>query len=53
MYERSARHRDLYLTTYNTHKRQISTPPTGLEPAIPAREWLQIDVLDRTVTETG
>jgi hypothetical protein len=25
--ERSARHRNLYLTTHNTHKRQISMPP--------------------------
>jgi len=28
--------RDLYLTTHNTHKRQIDMPPAGLEPAIPA-----------------
>jgi hypothetical protein len=29
----SARRRDLYLTTNNTHKRQISTPPAGFKPA--------------------
>jgi hypothetical protein len=29
-----ARHRDLYLTTHNTHKRQISMPPVGFEPTI-------------------
>ena len=28
----SARHRDLYLTTHNTHNRQTSTPPVGFEP---------------------
>ena len=27
--ERSGRRRDLYLITYNTHKRQIHTPPPG------------------------
>ena len=32
----SARRRNLYLTTHNTYKRQSSTPPEGLEPAIPA-----------------
>ena len=32
--ERSARSRDLYLTTHDTHNRQISTPPVGFEPTI-------------------
>jgi hypothetical protein len=32
--ERSARRRDLYLTTHNTHNRQISMPPVGVEPTI-------------------
>ena len=27
--EGSARRRDLYLTTHDTHNRQISTPPVG------------------------
>jgi hypothetical protein len=36
--EWSTRRRDLYLTTHNTHKRQTSMPPAGLEPAIPASE---------------
>jgi len=27
--EESARRGDLYLTTYNTHKREISMPPAG------------------------
>jgi len=34
--EWSARRRDLYLTTDNTHKRQASMPPAGFEPTIPA-----------------
>jgi len=36
--ERSARRRDLYLTTYDTHNRQISMPPVGFEPTISAGE---------------
>ena len=32
--EWSARRRDLYLTTHDTHKRQISMPPVGFEPKI-------------------
>jgi hypothetical protein len=31
--ERSARRRDLQLTTHNTHNRHISMPPMGYEPA--------------------
>ena len=38
MDERSARRRDLYLTTHDTHNRQISMPPVGFEPKIPADE---------------
>jgi len=34
--EWSARRRDLYLTTRNTHKRQISMSPAGFEAAFPA-----------------
>ena len=34
----SARHRDLYLTTHNTHNRQTSMPPAGFEPTISAGE---------------
>ena len=37
--ELSARHRDLYLTTHDTHNRQISMPPVGFEPKISAGEW--------------
>ena len=36
--EWSARRRDLYLTTHNTHNRQISMPPVGFEPMISAGE---------------
>jgi hypothetical protein len=42
----SARRRDLYLTQYNTQKRQTSMPPAGFEPAISARGWLQTHALD-------
>ena len=36
--EWSARRRDLYLTTHDTHNRQISMPPVGFEPTILAGE---------------
>jgi len=39
--ERLARRGDLYLITHNIHKRQISMPPAGFEPTIPASERLQ------------
>ena len=51
--EWSARRRDLYLTTYNTHNRQISMPPMGCEPTISAGEGPQTCVLDRAATGTG
>ena len=34
--EWSARRRDLYLTTHDTHNRQIPMPPVGFEPTISA-----------------
>ena len=34
--EGSARRRDLYLTTHNTHNKQTSMPPVGFEPTISA-----------------
>ena len=50
--EWSARRRDFYLTTHDTHNRQISMPPVGFEPTISAgerpvasrllRSWVQI-----------
>jgi hypothetical protein len=33
---RSARHKDLYRTTHNTHNRRTSVLPVGFEPAFPA-----------------
>jgi len=47
----SARRRDLYLTTHNTHNRQTSIPPAGFEPAIPASERPHTHALDRAATE--
>ena len=51
--ERSAHRRGLYLTTHSTHSRQISLPPVGFEPAIPAGERPQTYALDRAATGTG
>jgi hypothetical protein len=45
--------RDLYLTTYNTLKRQTSMPLAGFEPAISASEWPQTHALDRAATGIG
>ena len=36
--EWSARRTDLYLTTHDTHSRQISMPPVGFEPKMSAGE---------------
>ena len=41
--ELSARRRDLYLTTHDTHNRQISMPPVGFEPKISAGERPEAD----------
>jgi len=46
--ERSARCRDLYLTTHDTHNRQIFMPPVGLEPTISAGERPQATHLLRS-----
>ena len=51
--EGSARRRDLYLTTHNSHKRQASMPPAGFEPTIPASERPQTHALDRAATGIG
>jgi len=40
--EWSARRRDLYLTTHDTHNRQMSMPPVGFEPKISAGERPQL-----------
>ena len=39
--EWSARRRDLYLTTHNTHNRQTSMPPVGFETTVSAGERAQ------------
>jgi len=49
----SARRRDLYLTTHNTHNRQTSMPPVVFEPTVPAGERPQTYALDRAATWTG
>ena len=51
--ERSALRRDLYLTTHNTHNRQISMTPVGFEPTISAGERPQTYAFDRAATGTG
>ena len=51
--EWSARRRDLYLTTHNTHNRQTSMPPVGFEPTISVGERPQTYDLDRAATGTG
>jgi len=51
--EWSARSRDLYLTTHNTHNRQTSMPPVEFEPTISAGERPQTFTLDRAATGTG
>ena len=51
--EWSARRRDLYLTTHNTHNRQTSMPSVGFEPTISAGERPQTYALDRAATGTG
>jgi hypothetical protein len=48
--EWSARRRDLYLTTHNTHNRQTSMPPMGFKPTILARKRPQTYALDRVAT---
>ena len=47
------RRRDLYLTTHNTHNRQISLPWVGFEPTISAGERPKTYALDRAATGTG
>ena len=49
----SARRRDLYLITRNTHNRETSMPPVGFEPIIPAGKRSYTCALDRTATGTG
>ena len=48
--EGSTRHRALYLTTRNIHKRQTSMPLMGFEPANLANERSLTHALDRAAT---
>ena len=50
--EWSARHRDLYLTTHNTHNRQTPMSPVGLEPTISESGRSQTYAFDRAATGT-
>jgi hypothetical protein len=51
--EGSARRRELYLTTHNTHNRKTSMPSAGFESAIPAGEQLQTHALVYEHTYSG
>jgi hypothetical protein len=51
--ELSARSRDLYLTTHNTHDKHTSMPLVGFEPTISASQRPQNYALNRAVTVTG
>ena len=51
--EWSARRRDLYLTTQNTHNRQTSMPPAGFEPTVSAGDRPQTYALDRASIGIG
>ena len=51
--EWSARRRDLYLTTHNTHNRQTSMSPVRYEPRISSGERSKTYALGRAATGTG
>ena len=51
--EWTARRRDLYLATHNTHNRYPSIPTLGFEPTISAGEQPQTNALNREATGTG
>ena len=48
--EWSARRRDRYLTTHNTHNRKTSMPPVGFKPKISVSERPQTYALGRAAT---
>ena len=48
--EWSARRRDVYQATHNTHKRQTSMSPAGFETTIPTSERPQTHAVRRAVT---
>jgi hypothetical protein len=51
--EWSARRRDLYLATHNTHKGETYMPPAWFEPVSPASERPQAHALDPATTGIG
>ena len=51
--EWSARRRDLYLTKHNTHSRQTSMPPVGIEPTNSVGERPKTYTLDRAAIGMG
>jgi hypothetical protein len=51
--EWSGRHRDLNLTTHNTHSRQTSMSPVRFEPAIPASKRPKNHALERAANGIG
>jgi hypothetical protein len=53
MDEWSARRKDLYLTTRNTHKKRTFMLPVGFDPTIPESEWPQTRALDHSATGIG
>ena len=53
LYEWSARRRNLYLTTHNTHNRLTSMAPMGFKLTISAGERPQTYALDRAATANG
>jgi hypothetical protein len=53
LYEWLARRRDLYLSTHNTRKKQISMAPAGCERAVLASEGAQTHGLDFTAIGIG
>jgi hypothetical protein len=51
--ERSARRRDLYLTTHNTHNRQAFMTSKGFEPTVSVGKQQLTYAFNRTATGTG
>jgi len=51
--ELSARRRDRYLTTHNTHNRQTSVPMAKFEPTILKGDRPKTYALDRAANATG
>ena len=48
-----ARNRDFYLKTNKTHNRQTTMSPAGFEPAIPAKQRLQMHYLNHSAAGVG